>query len=262
MNVISIPGGKLAVYEQGSGPPIVLVHGFPLNHSMWRQQFDFLAASRRVIAPDLRGFGHSSLPGDAHTMAQHADDLAALLDAMNVPEPVVLCGLSMGGYVAFEFWKRHGRRLEKLILCDTRANADDAAAAQNRLEMADRVLKEGTAFVAEAMLPKLLPEETREARAELVADVRAMIENAPPQGVAAAQRGMAQRADFTAELKNIDVPTLVVCGQFDAITPPEVMRGMMEHLPNARYVQIPSAGHLAPWEQPTAVNEALGVFLN
>src|SRR5689334_15957289 len=137
---IDLPTCRLNVLDQGAGPVLLFVHGFPLNHSMWREQVAALGDGHRIIAPDLRGFGQSTGAGETITMAQLADDLAALLDALNIVEPITLCGLSMGGYVAFEFWRRHTSRLARLILCDTQAGADTPEAARGRLELAAKVL--------------------------------------------------------------------------------------------------------------------------
>jgi pimeloyl-ACP methyl ester carboxylesterase len=194
-------------------------------------------------------------------MEQFADDLAALLDARGIREPVVFCGLSMGGYVGWQFFRRHRPRLRALILCDTRAAADTPAAAEARLANAQRVLAEGLAFLAEGMLDKLFAAETRQRRPDLVDSTRRVMLAASPQGVAAALRGMAARPDVSAWLPQIDLPTLVVCGREDAISPVEEMRAIAERLPQARFVEIAGAGHMSPMEQPQLVNAAIRNFL-
>jgi len=261
---VSIGSASLSVADCGRGPPLLLVHGFPLDHAMWRGQIAALAARMRVMAPDLRGFGGSSgvAPGAATTMEQFADDLAALLDAMGVAEPVVFCGLSMGGYIAWPFVRKHGARVRGLILCDTRAAADAPAAAAARLENARRVMEEGPGILAGAMLPKLFSAKTLETRPELVASVRATILAAQPAGVAAALRGMAQRPDATPWLPAIDCPTLVVVGAEDVLTPPDQMVAMAAGIPGARVAIVPEAGHMAPLERPDAVNAAIAEFLD
>lgn len=261
---------RLHVLDEGRGPVLLLVHGFPLDHSMWREQASGLAGAHRVVAPDLRGFGLSVVPSlhgrsqdalDTISMAQLADDLAALLDALGIQEPITLCGLSMGGYVAFEFWRRHGSRLARLILCDTQAVADTPEAARGRFELADKVLSQGAMVVAEAMLPKLISPANMSRLPAVVEAVRQMILRTPPATIAAALRGLAGRDDFTSRLSQIDVPSLVICGQHDAICPPEKMRGLAAALPNARYVEIAGAGHVAPLESPAEVNAAVREFL-
>jgi pimeloyl-ACP methyl ester carboxylesterase len=194
-------------------------------------------------------------------LRQFADDLAALLDALEVTTPVALCGLSMGGYIAFEFWQRHRARLKALILCDTRAAADAPEVAQNRRKTADRAEAEGVGFLPEAMLARLFAPGTLARQPRLVEATRQTIEAAPPHGVAAASRGMAQRPDWTAKLPEINVPTLVVCGVHDVISPLAEMRGLAACIPGAQFVEVPDAGHMSPLENPAAVNAAIREFL-
>ena len=261
MNTIELADVKLAVAERGAGAPLLLVHGFPLDHSMWRGQLDGLADEFRLIAPDLRGFGASGLGEAAVSMERYADDLAELLDALAIDEPVHFCGLSMGGYVAWQFCKRHKARLASLILCDTRAVADSAEAAQNREAMAERVLNEGASVVAEAMAPKLFAESTAKEQPEIVAATRKVMESSSPQGVAAALRAMARREDFTAALNGIETRSLVICGRHDQISTVDEMTGIAGALPNAELLIVEEAGHMAPLEQPQAVNDAIRAFL-
>ncbi len=254
---------ELAVREQGSGPPILFAHGFPLDHSMWDEQFAAaspLAASYRLIAPDLRGFGSSSVTSGTVGMQQMADDLAALLDALEVTEPVVFCGLSMGGYVAWRFWERHPQRVRALVLCDTRSAPDTPEAARGRHQLAARVLAEGVAPVAETMLPKLFAKQTTSRQPARVQAMEEVIRRTSPEGIAAALRGMAERPDATPLLPSIRVPTLVVVGQHDAISPPAEMRQIAEAITGAKFLEVSDAGHLAPLENPAAVNAAIAEF--
>ena len=252
---------SLNVIEQGAGPPLLLVHGFPLDHTMWQAQIEELSRDARVMAPDLRGFGDSDGGGEVVLMEDFADDLAALLDVLGVAEPVVFCGLSMGGYIAWQFFLRHRARLRALILCDTRAAADAPMAAETRLSNARRVLEDGVGFLAEGMLDKLFAAETRQQRPELVEATRRVMLAASPQGVAAALRGMAARQDASDLLPQIDVPALVVCGREDAVSTIEEMQGIAQRLPQARFVEIAAAGHMSPVEQPQTVNSAVRDFL-
>lgn len=261
MKRIVVNGVELAAVDRGEGSPLLLVHGFPLNHRMWRAQIEALANRHRVIAPDLRGFGESGLPDDKVTMDQFADDLAGLLGALEVGEPVVFCGLSMGGYIAWRFWQRHRARLRGLILCDTRAAADTPEAAANRLATADRVLREGPSPVLQAMLPKLVAESMAKAGPEVVEALRQMILSCDPRGIAAASRGMAERPDMTPLLGQIDCPTLVLVGQQDVISSAPEMRALAEAIPGAKFVEISQAGHMSPMENPGEVNAAIGAFL-
>jgi pimeloyl-ACP methyl ester carboxylesterase len=258
----SIGDVELALVDEGSGPAVVLVHGFPLDHSMWSAQIESLAPRFRVIVPDLRGFGQSDVTEGTVSMDRLADDVAALLDAIGVDGPVVLGGLSMGGYVAWEFWRRHGRRLRGLVLCDTRASADTAEAAANRMEVARRVLAEGRRFLAESMIPKLFSLATQEHRPERIESVRRVILATDPRGIAAASRGMAERADATSWLGRIECPALVLCGAEDGLSPPEEMRRIAESMPCARFVEIGDAGHMAPLENGPHAGAAMLEFLD
>jgi pimeloyl-ACP methyl ester carboxylesterase len=194
-------------------------------------------------------------------MEQMADDLAALLDSLGVQDPLVFCGLSMGGYVAWQFALRHRARLARLILCDTRAVADSAEAAAGRRKTAEKVMAEGSRVAAEALLPKLFAPATYEQQPQIVEETRQVILQAKPEGIAAALRGMAERPDVTSRLKEIDVPALLICGQHDGISPPDEMRGIAEKMFNARFIEISAAGHMAPLEQPQSVNRAIREFL-
>jgi 3-oxoadipate enol-lactonase len=260
MKTCTINGINLSFVDRGEGDAIVFVHGFPLDHSMWSGQIEPLSARHRVIAPDLRGFGQSGVSEDIVTMEQFSDDLAALLDFLQIDE-IVLCGLSMGGYIALEFWRKYAERLRALILCDTRAVSDTPAAAANRFVVAEKVLREGTNTVADAMMPKLFDPITLEKQPHLIESIRQVMEQTDPRGIAAAARGMAQRADFTAELPRIGCPSLVIVGQSDAISPVAEMQAISKAVPNAEFKIIPQAGHMAPMEQPADVNAAIEIFL-
>ncbi len=262
MNSVNIGQVHLNVVDRGSGDPLLLVHGFPLDHTMWNAQIEVLSSHYRVIAPDLRGFGRSGSTGDEMTtMGQFADDLAALLDALQIGEPVTFCGLSMGGYIAWEFYRRHRARLAALVLCDTRAAADSEEAARGRRLMASRVMAEGALAVPEAMLPKLLARLTLEERPEMVESLRQTMLATRPASIAAAQRGMAAREDSTALLGEIDLPVLIIVGEHDAITTVEEMRQVAGKIPGAQFVEVSHAGHLSPLENPPVVSGAIEEFL-
>jgi 3-oxoadipate enol-lactonase len=262
MPLVQTRTARLNVVERGRGVPLLLAHGFPLDHSMWEGQLNGLFNAVRVIAPDLRGFGASEIVPGVATMEQMADDLAALLDALAIEGPVVFGGLSMGGYVAWQFALRHRQRLSKLILCDTRSIADSAEAAAGRLKTAERVLKEGAAVVADGMLPKLFGPRTQTDQPGIVEATKQVMLRTNPAGIAAALQGMAQRPDVTSRLSEIGVPALVIGGEHDAISPPAEMRGFCAQMRNARFVEIPGAGHMAPLEAPGLVNDAIKNFLN
>ncbi|MBX3414002.1 MAG: alpha/beta fold hydrolase [Pirellulales bacterium] len=262
MKTYDIGGAKIEVDDRGRGLPVLFVHGFPLDHSMWQAQIDELSAGYRTIAPDLRGFGASGPSSGTVTMRQFADDLATLLDQFKVTEPVVLCGLSMGGYVAWQFWRHHGQRLRALILCDTKASADSEEAVAGRHKLAAAVIATGHGAARDAMLPKLFARGTAERQPVLLERTKGMIGRAQPESIAAALRGMAERPDATPWLAQIRVPTLVIVGAEDTITTLDEMRGMADKIDGAELVVVPEAGHMAPMERPDIVTPAIASFLD
>lgn len=265
MKTVKISSTELSYIDRGAGLPVLLVHGFPLDHSMWDAQIEALANSARVLVPDLRGFGRTPLAaGDGErgiTMEAYADDLAEFLDAVGVREPIVFAGLSMGGYIGWQFVRKHAARLRALAALDTRAVADTEEASDGRLKMAERVAEWGSGRVAEMMGPKLFAPATFENKPEVVAAVRKVVEGTSPAGIAAAQRGMAIRPDVTSMLPSIRVPTLVLVGELDAISPPAEMKKIADAIPDAQYVVVPRSGHMTTMEEPAAVNVALEGFL-
>lgn len=265
MKTAELSKTNVSYVDEGAGPPVLLVHGFPLDHSMWDAQIAALAASGRVIAPDLRGFGRSAVaPGDAERgimMEDYADDLVELLDQLAVHEPVVFVGLSMGGYIGWQFTRKHGGRVRALVQCDTRAIADNDEARAGRIKSAESVAKTGSGKVADAMEPKLFAAATLEKRPEIVAATRKVMESTSPAGIAAAQRGMAARPDVTSFLPTIKVPTLVIVGEHDVISSAAEMKTIADAIPGAEYVVIPRAGHMTTVEEPVAVNAALSAFI-
>jgi pimeloyl-ACP methyl ester carboxylesterase len=261
MSIVQVGSIRLNVVERGRGAPLVFVHGYPLDHSMWGEQLEGLADICRVIAPDLRGFGASDVTPGTVSMRLMADDVAGLLDALKIKEPIAFCGLSMGGYVAWQFALAYRARLAKLILCDTRAVADSADAAAGRRKTAERVLTEGSAAAADGLIPKLFAPATYQNQMQIVEATRQVILRTKPEGIAAALRGMAERPDVTSQLGEIDVPALLICGEHDSISPPDEMRQIAAKMPNAAYQQISEAGHMSPLEQPAAVNAAIREFV-
>lgn len=261
MNRVQVGDLEMAVLDRGAGPVVLLAHGFPLDHRMWTPTVEALADDCRLIAPDLRGFGATGVTPGVVTMEQMADDLAALLDMLEVDQPVHFCGLSMGGYIGWQFWRKHRDRLRSLILCDTRAAADSDEAAAGRRKMAAHVLAHGTSAIADAMLPKLFSQASRAGQSGAIAAVRTMIAEANPIGIAAAQHGMAARPDMTQQLVQIAVPALLIVGDEDQITPVTEMRAMAAAMPQSELVVVPNAGHMAPLEQPEVVNAAIRRFV-
>jgi pimeloyl-ACP methyl ester carboxylesterase len=263
MKNVDIGDVRLNVDVRGAGRPLLFVHGFPLDHSMWLAQLDeFSRLGYRTIAPDLRGFGRSELGAGPVTMARYADDLNRLLDALGVTEPIDYCGLSMGGYIGWQFWSRFASRLVGLVQCDTRAVADTPQGKIGRAELADRVTKIGAQAAADAMMPKLFGPDAARLAADRVERTRRAILDNPTAGICEALSGMAERPDVTPLLPQIRTPTLLVAGEHDGISTPDEMRGIAAQIPNAQFAVIPAAGHMSPLENPSAFNAALKSFLD
>jgi 3-oxoadipate enol-lactonase len=260
MMKVRIAGGDVAYDARGKGEALLLLHAFPLGLVMWDAQVRAFGSSHHVIRFDARGFGGSP-PGDGLlTMERIADDGVALLDHLGVSRAIV-CGLSMGGYAAFAMVRRHPDRLKALVLADTRAGADGDSARAARAAQADKARKEGSAAIADAVLPKLVGETTHKQRPELLAWLRETIAANPPRGIADALAGLAARADSTPTLREIRVPTLVVCGDEDVLTPLAESEALVRGIAGSRLEVVPAAGHLSSVENPERFNEALGKFL-
>jgi pimeloyl-ACP methyl ester carboxylesterase len=261
MTRVNLGDISLQVLVEGAGPPLLFVHGFPLDHTMWRGQISHFSRTHRVIAPDLRGFGQSGVTPGTVTMARFADDLAALLDRLGVTEPVCFCGLSMGGAIAWQFVQRHRLRVRSLVICDARALPDTPEGRQTRYTLAERVLKEGPEFVAATMPERLFSKRTRAEKPDIVADVQSVIRRTRPDGIAAGARGLGERPDMTGFLPQIDIPTLLIVGEEDVISTVDEMRSMAAAIPGAEFVSVPGAGHMAPLEESETVNAAMTRFL-
>lgn len=261
MSTVPAGGPTLAYDDAGSGRAVLFVHGWPLDRTIWLGQLGGLATHVRCIVPDLRGFGGSvEGAGDDVTIDQHADSLVELLDTLAIPRAVV-CGLSMGGYIALALLARHPGRVDGLILADTRANADSPEQRATRERLIAFVQAQGVPALADQQLEKMVGSTTRATRPELCEMLRGMMAAAPARSVAGAQRAMLTRRDWTAALTSIAVPTLVVAGAEDAIMPVAEQRAMADAIPGARWVEIPGAGHVAPFERPAAFNHAVTEFL-
>lgn len=257
---VIVNGVSLALDAVGSGPAVLFIHGYPLDRSLWRHQVEHLRGYRR-IAPDLRGMGVSDAPDLGYSIATYADDLAALLDALGVDE-AVLCGLSMGGYIALECMRRWPRRVRGLVLMDTRAEPDTAEGRKGRDAAAAAARERGTVAVAEAMLPKLFAGEKPAAVGPAWKQVEAMIMATAVPGIVGALSAMRDRPDSTELLPSLgDVPVLVVTGEDDRIIPASQARSLAEAIPGARLRVITGAGHLPPVERPVETTEVLREFL-
>jgi 3-oxoadipate enol-lactonase len=261
MNRIRSGDAEIAYEVLGNGPPLVLLHPFPAHHGLWLPAAQSLISRYRVVLPDLRGHGDSEIGDGPATMEKHASDLARVLDDAGVGR-AIFCGVSIGGYILFEFWRRYRGRVAALGLCCTRAQADTDEARNTRLKNADLVLERGTEWFVDLMAPKLLGKSTQEARPDLVADARRMMLQMSPQDIAQVQQGMAARPDSVTTLKTINVPALVVLGEEDTLIPLSDGELMRQHIANSRLAVIPKAGHFAVWEQPETVGKLIRQFVD
>jgi pimeloyl-ACP methyl ester carboxylesterase len=248
---------RMAYSDVGSGAPVLFLHAFPLSGAMWQGQVEALRATHRLIVPDLRGFGATDAPPGPYSMDQQSDDVVALLDHLGL-EQVTVVGLSMGGYIAFALLRRHPQRVRALVLADTRAGADDAIGQARREANARIAETQGAAAIAELMLPNLVAPNASQAVRDTLQN---LIVGTSPDGIAGALRGMAQRPDSTPDLATIQVPTLIIVGADDALTPPSEAQILHAGIAGSRLVIIPECGHMANLEQPAAFNAALGAFL-
>lgn len=255
----TVNGATMSYVESGSGFPLVLVHGFPLSARMWDEQVAALSQSHRVIAPDLRGFGKSP-SSDPFTTESLADDVHALLERVGAL-PCALAGLSMGGYVALAYVKKYPTDLRGLVLIDTRAEADSQEGKQNRQKMIELVRHSGSTAVAEQMLPKLLCERTLREAPQVVRDLRQIMQSTPALTIEHALAALRDRPDHTTHLPSIGIPTLILVGGQDVLTPPECSKKMHDLIPRSRLHEIPDAGHMTPMEQPGIVIEQMKSFL-
>ena len=256
----TVRGIAMTADVAGDGPAVLLVHGFPLDRTMWRRVASGLTGWRR-IAPDLRGLGISEAPASGYSMTEYADDLAALLDAVHA-ESVVLCGFSMGGYVAFELLRRHPDRVRALVLANTRATPDDLAGREKRDAMIARIRRDGPGFLADDMLPRLLAPTSLTTMPDVVREVRGMMGVHTAAGLVGALEAMRDRPSAVALLASIAVPTLVLHGSDDQLIPLAEARAMAEAIPGAQLAVIPGAGHLAPVEQPVNSGRVIREFLD
>jgi YbgC/YbaW family acyl-CoA thioester hydrolase len=257
---ITVNGVNLAVEVLGAGPAVLFIHGYPLDRSIWREQIRALDGFRR-IAPDLRGMGQSDAPDLGYSMSVYAADLAALLDALGVDE-VILCGLSMGGYVAFEFLRQWRSRVRGLVLMDTRADADTPEVRRGRDAAAATAKDRGASAIADGMLEKMLAPATLASRPDVAEGLRALMSSTPVAGIVGALAAMRDRQGSEPLLATLaEIPTLVMVGEADAVTPPEQARTMAKSIPGAQIAIVPGAGHLPPVEQPQATTERLREFL-
>jgi 3-oxoadipate enol-lactonase len=245
----------------GEGPPVILLHPFPVNYEFWLPIAHALSTRFRVVLPDLRGHGDSGVGEGPATMAKHAADLARVMDDAEIGR-ASLIGVSIGGYATFEFWRKYRGRAAALVLCNTKASADTPDARATRLQSANDVLERGTEAFFESMVPRLLGSTTRETRPDLVDGVMRMMRQMSPEDVAQVQRGMAERPDSIDTLKTINVPTLVLTGDEDVLTGPNEAQLMHRQIPGSEVRVISRAGHYTAWERPEEATNLIRHFLD
>jgi pimeloyl-ACP methyl ester carboxylesterase len=249
-------------YEMpGDGPPVVLLHPFPVHHEFWLPAAQSLLTRYRLILPDLRGHGESGLGEGSATMAKHATDIARVMDDAGIGR-AAFAAVSIGGYALFEFLRRYRDRVSVLILCNTKAQADSSEARNARLKSAAEVLERGTEPFFESMIPNLLGDTTRNTRPDLVDGALRMMRKMSAEDVAMVQRGMAERPDSVASLKAIRVPTLIVTGEEDVLSGVAEAELMRQNITGSQMKIIPKAGHYAAWERPKEVGELLREFFD
>ena len=255
-----INGITLAYSDQGSGLPVVFLHAFPFNRTMWDPQLACLSDRYRIITVDLRGHGESDAPFWRYSMDLFADDVKGLLDHLGIQQ-AVLVGLSMGGYLMFSFHRKYRERIKALVFCDTRAEADTQELAAWRFALAQKIYKEGTKAVVAEMGPKLLSVAAYQTKPDLVRQVEAISLSTQMSGAIGDLMAIAERPDSSLDLARISCPTLVLVGDGDRLTTPEENRRIAERIAGAKFAIIPSAGHISNLEQPESFNNALRSFL-
>jgi pimeloyl-ACP methyl ester carboxylesterase len=245
----------------GEGPPVILLHPFPLNHEFWLPVAEALSTRFRAILPDLRGHGDSATGEGPATMDKHAADLARILDDADIGRAPMI-GVSIGGYLLFEFWRRNRGRVAALGLFNTKAAADSTEVRNARIQAANDAMERGTETFFESMMPRVFAKATREARPDLVEGALRMMRKMSSEDVAMVQRGMAERPDSIDTAKTINVPTLIVTGDDDILTGLNEAQLMGQLIPNSKLCVIPKAGHYAAWEQPEEATKLLRQFLD
>jgi pimeloyl-ACP methyl ester carboxylesterase len=260
MKTLNIGGAAIQYADKGQGPAVLFLHGFGLSLGMWDAQ-EALAPRYRIVRFDARGFGGSEVGDALLSMARIADDAAVLIDRLRLG-PVVLVGCSMGGYAALSFAQKHPSLLRGLVLVDTRAGADSPEARMGRGDLAARVMKEGPQAALDFFLPRVFGETTKKSRGDVMARFKDMVLATSPRGLSDGLHGIAGRQDSTPLLREIHVPTLVVCGEEDLITPRADAEIMQRGIAGAELAMIPKSGHLPSMETPDEFNLVLANFLS
>jgi 3-oxoadipate enol-lactonase len=261
MRKITSDDAEIFYEVAGSGPPFILLHPTPADHEFFLPVSRLLSSRYRLITPDLRGHGESGLGQGPATMHKHAFDVARVMDDAGVDRAPLL-GVSIGGRVIFEFWRRFRERVIALVLCNTEPRADSPEARANRFRVAEDVLQRGTEPFFESMIPKLMGETSRRSRPDLVEGALRMMRRMSPENVAGVQRGMAERPDSLTTLKTINVPTLMITGDEDVLTGLRDAELMKQNIAGSQLKVITKAGHFSPWEQPEEAGRLVRQFLD
>ncbi|MEX1247244.1 MAG: alpha/beta fold hydrolase [Anaerolineales bacterium] len=251
----------LRFQEKGRGIPVLLIHGFPFSSQMWARQLDSWSDQARSVAPDLPGFGDSPVIHEAFSVEQYAESCLAVLDALDILEPTVIGGLSMGGYVSLAFARLYPERVRALMLFSTRAGADSLEGKANRDKTIAQVREHGAVAVTEAMYPKLLAPATYVEKPAAAAELQDIMRTASPEGIIGALKAMRDRPDSTNYLREISVPTLIIHGRQDAVIPPSEAQAMAEPIANSELHLVDNAGHLLNLEQPDEFSRIVSTFL-
>ena len=260
--IVLVDNTEIAYDDVGTvktGYPLVLLHGFPLNRTMWEPQVSAFAAESRCIAIDARGFGEST-PNPPFRMDRYADDVVGVLDALGI-ERAVVGGVSFGGYVAFAIWRRHPDRIRALVLADTHPGADTPEQVARRRELIEVTRAQGSTAIANVLIAGMMGKTTRERQPDTYDAVHRMMAQTKPEAIVGALEAMIERPDSTSLLRTITVPTLIVVGDEDVITPPKMARAMHAGIQGSRLEILADAGHLANLERPAAFNAVLSEFL-
>jgi pimeloyl-ACP methyl ester carboxylesterase len=257
-----LPSGSIEYVDSGprSGLPVVFIHGFPFSHEMWTPQVGPVSQAYRAIAYDIRGHGMSDVGDGQYTIEAHVDDLFGLLDLLSITECVVV-GLSMGGYIALRALERTPARFRGAVLCDTKSDPDTNEGKIKRFETMKSVKRGGSAEFAESFAKAVFWEKSLESKPDMVASIKRIIARTPPLSIAGTLLALASRTDTTPSLNLISVPTLIMVGEHDAVTPPAASRAMHEKIPGSQLQVIPGAGHMSNLENSEAFNEHLLAFL-
>lgn len=257
----SVNGLKVFTYGNKTNKPIIFVHGFPYDHTMWNYQIDAFKDEYYCVAYDIRGLGQSYIGDGQYTMEAFVWDLYSIMDALHIENPI-LCGLSMGGYIALRAIEKEQSRFSSLILCDSRSEPDNNDGKITRSSAIDKINVQGVEAFVSDFVPKCFHPKTPERLSDMFNRIFNIAKNQNSVGVKGALIAMLSRRDTTNSLKNIEIPTLVLVGKKDALTPPVTMKKIAKKIKDSKFHQVPKAGHMTPLENPDFVNKKILKFLS